>query len=136
MLDYPSRLWFFICKSISFFSGLFFLLSFSLFSFLSFGSKGQEVNVNQDSQYPGVVRIIIPGHANGTGFFTTPDVIIADFHVVDEIRESIEKKGLFFANDTIGFISRADIKIRSVDDFYDLAALKIEGYRSPIFLSC
>ena len=126
-------LYLFIYKGFFLFLEFFLLVNLTVFGLAAFGDENQ-IRLNQ-TQYPGVVRIIIPGIAKGTGFFITPDTIVTDFHVVEVIKESIDHSGLFFANKTIGFVSRADIRIRNMDAFYDMAVLKVEGYRSEFFYS-
>lgn len=124
-------LYFLIYKVFFLFCKFFLLLSFFVFG-LAAVSDEEQMRLHQ-TQYPGVVRIIIPGIAKGTGFFITPDAIVTDFHVVEDIKESIDYSGFFFANKTIGFVSRADITIRNMDVFYDLAVLKVKDYRSESF---
>ena len=120
-----------IYKDLFLFLKIFFLLNLSVSGLVAFGGEDQ-IRLNQ-TQYPGVVRIIIPGRVNATGFFIAPDIIVTDFHVVERFKRSIHKSGFFFANSEIGFVARQDVKIRSLDSLYDLAALKIEGYQSKFF---
>ena len=133
LLIYLNLLWFFIYQNMLVFSKCVLLFSLCLFSFLSFGPERQNKNIGQGNQYPGVVRIIIPGRVNATGVFVTPDTIVTDFHVVERFRRSIHESGFFFANSEIGFIARQDVTIRSLDGLYDLAALRVEGFQSKFF---
>ena len=99
--------------------------------------EGDKTNsISENSEYPGVVKITIPGRTNGTGLFVAPDILVTDFHIIAKMRTSIKDSGFFFSNSTLGFINATDfIKIRSLDKKYDLAVLKLEGYQSSFFYS-
>ena len=99
--------------------------------------EGDKTNsISENSEYPGVVKIIIPGRTNGTGLFVTPDILVTDFHIIAKMKTSIKDSGFFFSNSALGFINATDfIKIRSLDKKYDLAALKLENYNSGFFYS-
>ncbi len=123
---------------------LLFFLCFPVFVFISDAMAAKEGSADNDksnsvlenSEYPGIVKIIIPGRTKGTGFFVAPDILVTDFHIVTKIRNSIENSGFFLSNPTLGFVNVTDfIKIRSLDKKYDLAVLKLEGYQSSFFYS-
>ena len=121
-----------------------FFLCLLAFVFISDAMDAKESSVDDDksnsvlenSEYPGVVKIIIPGRTNGTGIFVAPDILVTDFHIVAKLRNSIKDSGFFFSNSALGFINATDfIKIRSLDKKYDLAVLKLKGYQSSFFYS-
>ena len=87
-------------------------------------------------KYPGVVKVIIPGRSNGTGVFVAPDILVTAFHIVEKLNKSIYSSGFFFSNSEVGFVNATDFTtIRNLDRKYDLAILKLKGYKSPVFYS-
>ena len=93
---------------------------------------------NSDVHYPGVVSIQTSNGYGGTGFFySRPDIIVTAFHVIAKLLDN-RKASL---KDSISLYHRLkakpipveDIEIIAMDAKYDLAVLKIKGFRSDTF---
>ena len=101
----------------------------------SYGKK-----IKGDPKHSGIVLVKTSNRSRGTAFFITPNTLVTAFHNIRSLylSEGLIKKHISFYTIKNKLISRYPISLEKIeiialDGKYDLAVLKIKGYKSKTF---
>ena len=100
--------------------------AFVLISFSALSSESP-----QRKNFPAIVKIN-SSHVEATAFFISPDTLVTNFHVISNLKDSVNKE-IFFETPAKKVIPVEEIT--ALDVVNDLAVLKVKNYQSKHYYS-